>query len=272
MISEQRDSAWWFALNGAARAALVRGANPFAFYPLINEYPKSGGSWLSQMLGAALGLPNPRNRLPLLRSSIMHGHYLQPQGLKNVVLVARDGRDVIVSLYHHLISANNFASSRGQDHARGVLRFGDPAAVAHNLPSFIEANARGELHPRFGWGEFYARWIGHPCIRAETRYEAMLADAAGELYRIQRALGGFVSREECEAIADRFSFARQAGRRPGQEDRGSFLRKGIAGDWRRIFTRAAAEVFDRYHGDTLIALGYEPNREWIGHCPGNIDD
>jgi hypothetical protein len=61
---------------------------------IVNEYPKSGGTWVGQMLGRALRVPFPRNRFPVLRPSIMHGHYLRPWGMKNVVVVWRDGRDV----------------------------------------------------------------------------------------------------------------------------------------------------------------------------------
>lgn len=60
-----------------------------------------------------------------------------------------------------------------------------------------------------------------------------------------------------------FSFAKQAGRKPSKEDKSSFLRKGTTGDWRNYFTPEAAEVFDHYCGDALIAAGYEPDRSWM---------
>jgi len=59
--------------NELIRTGLVRllsGALPLY---VVNEFPKSGGTWVGQMLGRALGLPFPRNRLPALRPSIMHG-------------------------------------------------------------------------------------------------------------------------------------------------------------------------------------------------------
>jgi hypothetical protein len=71
--------------NELIRAGLVRllsGALPLY---VVNEFPKSGGTWVGQMLGRALGVPFPRNRLRVLRPSIMHGHYLSPWGIKNAV-------------------------------------------------------------------------------------------------------------------------------------------------------------------------------------------
>jgi hypothetical protein len=61
--------------------------------------------------------------------------------------------------------------------------------------------------------------------------------------------------EEAAAIAEEFSFERQAGRRPGEEDKRSFLRKGVVGDWRNHFSQEARETFDRYAGSELILLG-----------------
>jgi hypothetical protein len=55
---------------------------------------------------------------------------------------------------------------------------------------------------------------------------------------------------------------RATGRAPGQEDRTNFIRKGVVGDWVNHFSREAAEVFDWLAGDTLVSLGYEPDRGW----------
>jgi hypothetical protein len=54
-----------------------------------------------------------------------------------------------------------------------------------------------------------------------------------------------------------------AGRKRGEEDQFSFLRKGIVGDWRNHFSAEAAVVFDAHAGSALIELGYEPDRSWI---------
>jgi hypothetical protein len=38
---------------------------------------------------------------------------------------------------------------------------------------------------------------------------------------------------------------------------------GVAGDWRRVFSREAAALFDDLAGDWLIRLGYETDRRWV---------
>jgi hypothetical protein len=268
MLIEQRPARWWNLLNRASRSALLNGALPWNFYPLVNEYPKSGGSWLAQMLAEALELPNPRRRLPMLRSSMMHGHYLWPMNLRNIVMVWRDGRDVMVSFYYHLVADNNFAGPTAKAHSRRLMGVSDVDDIRANLPRFIELVSEGKLHPRFGWGEFHHRWKDNPRVLAHTRYEAMLEDAGAELFRLQATLGGTRSRDVCKEIADRFSFERQANRQRGEADNSSFLRKGIAGDWKNHFSPEAARVFDHFSGDALVDLGYEQDRGWVSRLEG----
>ena len=70
-------------------------------------------------------------------------------------------------------------------------------------------------------------------------------------------------------IAEEFSFERQAGRRPGEEGKRSFLRKGIVGDWRKHFNQEAGEIFNRYAGSELILLGYEQDTSWVRQREGD---
>lgn len=74
---KQMDNVLWFKLNGIIRYLLMHTATRIFPLYMVNEYPKSGGSWVGEMLGDAFGVPFPRNRLPILRSSIMHGHVMQ---------------------------------------------------------------------------------------------------------------------------------------------------------------------------------------------------
>jgi hypothetical protein len=87
--------------------------------------PKSGGSWLGQMLGELIGLPFPRNRLPVLRPSIMHGHYLYFPTMKNVFVALRDGRDIMVSFYYYSLFENDKFNSRLVEITRRELQFDD---------------------------------------------------------------------------------------------------------------------------------------------------
>jgi hypothetical protein len=61
---------------------------------------------------------------------------------------------------------------------------------------------------------------------------------------------------ERRALLARYSFKTLSGREPGQEDPGSKLRKGIAGDWRNHFTPAVRDVFVEVTSDLTTRIGY----------------
>ena len=229
---------------------------------VINEYPKSGGTWVGQMLGRALGVPFPRNSFPVLRPSIMHGHYLSPWGMDNVVVVWRDGRDVMLSWYHQQLSRHEW--NRIQvERSRRELPLDDYDDVYGNLPAFIKYAFTRPHSPNFSWTDFVHRW--HSCEDVvHVYYEDLHRDTPGELRRIVFELvDKELNLESAVGVADEFSFERQSGRRSGEENKRSFLRKGVVGDWRNQFSPEAREVFNRYAGEELILLGYEKDRKWV---------
>lgn len=255
---ERRNSRWWHAMNAATRLAVLRGATrPFASNVIVNEFPKSGGSWLSQMLSEALDLPYPRNRLPMLGSCLMQCHVLNPAGMRRVVVVWRDGRDVAVSFYHHLLSGHEYADPTGPESIAARLGIADRADIHANLPRFIDAMAAGEVGPSFTWPQFVDGWHGRDGV-VETRYEDLLTDAEVELQRIVTSLTGQPCADQrISEIVEKYSFAKQSGRKAGEEKRGSFIRKGIAGDWVNQFSEEAVARFDAFGGPALRKLGYD---------------
>ena len=254
---EQREHPLWFKANAGLRLAILRGATrPFARNLVVNEFPKSGGSWLSLMLAQVFDLPFPRNRLPMMRSCLMQCHVLNPWNMRDVVVVWRDGRDVMVSLYHHMVLGHEKRSQARAGRFANALGIKDPEDVTGNLPRFIECAMTAPIFPRFTWPQFVETWHGRKGV-VETRYEDLLADPAKELHRLADELGREV-RDPAridKAVEDN-SFQRQSGRAAGTEARRSFMRKGIAGDWKNHFTDEACEIFDHHAGQALAALGY----------------
>lgn len=262
MINEI-DSKLWFKLNGALRSFLAHGGllNLIDYY-VVTEYPKSGGTWLSQMLSTGLDVPFPRNRLPALQSSLLHGHFQNKWNIKRPVIMWRDGRDVIVSQYHHVISLSGTSEGHKGRLSR-ELNFSDPDDIQNNLPTFIEFMFSPANINHFTWPEFVDYW--HETEDAvETKYELLMVDPIAELGRILKHL---TNREyEIEVlneIVDKFSFQKQTGRAAGKEKKNNFLRKGIIGDWKNNFNKASSEIFDHYAGKQLIKLDYEQNHNWF---------
>lgn len=262
---QQIDKTWWHKLNAASRLGLVRGLSlPNQKYLLVNEFPKSGGSWMAQMLAEVTNLPFPRNRLPSLTSSILHGHYRAKHVKQPCAIVWRDGRDVLVSLYYHRLIGNNLTSSSQTMNAREKLGVSDVNDIAKYLPRFIEMVAKGDTHPRYCWSTFVQEWVNSPKMNCAVKYEDMLQDAGGCLKQVADSFGYEIADGTAAKIAAHYSFQKQSGRSAGEENTQSYLRKGVAGDWKSKFSIEARQVFDHYMGNALIALEYEDNHDWVG--------
>jgi len=89
------------------------------------------------------------------------------------------------------------------------------------------------------------------------RYEDLLADTPGQARRLLEFIGADARREIVGRCVEASSFeAMSGGRRRGEEDVTSFVRKGAAGDWRLWFTDDQAARFDESAGTMLDMLGY----------------
>lgn len=238
---------------------------------IVTEYPKSGGSWLSQMLGEYLGVPFPRNRRPEIRPSIMHGHMLYMPTMKNVVCIFRDGRDVMVSLYYHMLFENEKNSHELVRRVRSDLGYEDIHDIRRNLPSFMEYVHHRESNSRspfkFTWSRFVRSWLNRDVCK--IRYEEMSRDCVAALRPVLKRLDErLVDEERLKEVVWKYSFENQARRKPGEEQVTSFIRKGQPGDWQEKFTRKAGDVFEKYYGDEMRALGYTNDDSWLARLDG----
>jgi hypothetical protein len=90
-----------------------------------------------------------------------------------------------------------------------------------------------------------------------VRFEDLIGpEADGQWQRLLEHCDIRVEASERRALLDRYSFERLSGRPPGEEDPGSKLRKGVAGDWRNHFTPRVVEAFRNESGDLVERIGY----------------
>ena len=254
---EEMDNVVWRKTNAALRLALVRGWVPFSNQHIVlNEFPKSGGTWVSEMLAECLEVPFPQHSLPTLKKSILHGHYYTQAPLSNAIILYRDGRDVLNSLYFHSVVGNEFSSDAITRQIRTALAIDNPEDIERFMPRFIEYISGNPVFPRYSWSQFVDRWHGRPGV-VETRYEALKSDTARELQRV------IAARCAIEIPLDRANQVAENNHITKKNASGnSFRRKGIVGDWRNNFSKEAVEAFKHFNGEALIALGYETDNTW----------
>ena len=90
-----------------------------------------------------------------------------------------------------------------------------------------------------------------------VQYEKLLANGQQEIYELLDAMGHQdIDRRKIQDAIDKYSFVNRTGRKQGEESTTSFLRKGIAGDWKNKFSDEAIETFDKWGREQLQRFGY----------------
>lgn len=256
----------------------------------VGGYPKSGTTWLSQMISHYMDIPYVDPYFfPLTFPGVVHNHWIYHPNLDHSIYIMRDGRDAMVSVYMNLMK--NYLQRREQvatlsdrSPVKMIIRhvgnranrdryieylFGkhfDPWDVKRNLPLFIETELRKPFLPavKQTWQDHVRAWHEKAKLTTFVKYEDLLDDCEEILSRtISHYLGEEVDREEIAYTVNRYSFRQQTGRNPGEEERTDFARKGISGDWKNYFSPESCQIFDHYAGDVLIEVGYEKDRDWV---------
>jgi hypothetical protein len=152
--------------------------------------------------------------------------------------IVRDPRDCAVSAWFHNLRVNP-AQVRG--------KFASLDAFAINFAHIWAATVRGGLR--------FAEQRPERCLT--LRYEDLSDDPVRSLDRICAFLGASRKPPILEACRDATEFSRlSGGRARGDEDRGSFFRNGVTGDWRNHFGAATEREFRAKAGAVMALFGY----------------
>lgn len=225
---------------------------------LVNSIPKSGTTWVRTMLAALPGYSEfpmqgltgtDMSELDGVRpGQVFHGHLRSSPELYRLlrardfatVFVYRDLRDVVVSNYFHLSVLN---PKRAPDSFKGRTK--DELLDASVIPEWCVSAKR---YPDI------RNWIAsdYPTVT----YEELKANTGRTLLRVLQAMGFRATIRLCEEIVERTSFRAISGRRVGDEDPTSPLRKGIVGDWRNHLSAENTTRFHEKYGDLLREFGY----------------
>ncbi len=185
-----------------------------------------------------------------------------------VIHIIRDGRDIAVSAVHH-----RWNRSKDQGGVHGLLPEEREWREAYrtNPQGVLEKGIFAEKLLR-GQARQWKTMVGQamedgPALLGknytEVRYEDLLENTESEVRRLLEFLGAKSNDKAVQRCVQKASFERLSkGRQRGEEDSTSFFRKGIAGDWKNVFTERDKQIFKEEAGDLLIELGYEKDGDW----------
>ncbi len=166
------------------------------------------------------------------------------------VFIMRDPRDIVVSAYFSQRYSHQVMGTL--DERRKKL---NEVSESEGIRMIVEKMRRSTLFQALG------SWVGSDRQDERVRlvkYEDLIGPDKMEHFRILfqhcciELPDGILG-----SLMDDYSFEKMSGRKPGQEDRQSHLRKGAAGDWRNHFDDAVAEEFYRITGNLVKDLGYD---------------
>jgi hypothetical protein len=189
-----------------------------------------------------------------------------------VIHIFRDGRDVAVSLMHHFWTLAKDTNSAGDRVAiydlepeerakRDAYREDPEGFLASGESIFIEERLR-QIATRWSRRVGKASRDGSDLFGDsffQVSYEELLAKPIENMNTIFELLGAQSDDEVVRRCVEKNSFESMARRPKGREDSGAFLRKGVAGDWRSVFTERDREIYEAVARDTLREFGYLPS-------------
>ena len=221
------------------------GLRTYAYAPRLPEERKN------------LGYSGLRFDTPFPRHTIVSPMYIDLEGFEalpkpepwRALFVMRDPRDVAVSWYFSSTRSHPTRTNQSLQRTREQLRaLEEEQGLIFTIRRLQDY---GLFHALRSWNQAASEDV------LVVRYEDLIGDDAGERWdRVLDHCDVRLTPSERRALLQRYSFERLSGRAPGQEDPGSKLRKGVAGDWRNHFTPAVAEAFVEVTSDLAAEIGY----------------
>jgi hypothetical protein len=203
-------------------------------------------------------------------SSTIHGqavrdmHAVYPDA--KLVYIVRDGRDVLISeRFRNFVEESKFMSAEDRRIVTDLQA--DPAAFTDGRRSIFTETMIRRVAKGWVMNLQETEDEGRRLFRKNyfgLRYEDLLDDPFREMTRLWKFLGaGKVDKSlERKIKAEMASNPDEEWQARRNEGIASFLPKGQAGNWERLFTARDRAVFKEVSGDMLVKWKYEKNEGW----------
>jgi hypothetical protein len=240
----------------------------FLQHPLILQY--SGmktihhGAWVVDNLGP---IHEDRQYPAVDHGTIASPCYLRPHQFVampkaepwRAIVVIRDPRDALVSLYYSFTYSHPLYSTDGT-----------PIQLVHDVRAMTSKLSKedGLLYMMkvekeiFRFHDYLPEWHQRACDGGVImiKYEQLFSDA--HKHWLRNILNYFeipLPDQELDSIIKELDFESLGGSKRGSNDIQSHYRNGIPGEWRDVFTPRLCTAYSDLFGDLPERLGYEAN-------------
>ncbi|MPQ95248.1 sulfotransferase domain-containing protein [Thioclava sp. JE_KL1] len=231
-LKKRRNAIASVALRRQLRAERRR-SNSF----VVVGFPKSGTTWVSQLVAAACGYDFERNDVRLSADNVLlHTHSIQFEGRENLLYVVRDPREVICSAARTLPPARKAEAFEADGRVR-------PEFAKHVIEAFPGSTTG------------YANHLSTARVRdwPFVRFEDLKRDPVGTLQKRLTQAAHPASLDDIKAAVDAFDFARL--KKVGVRDQ--FLARSALDSWRDLLSPALQADVARHLGEAAAPFGYD---------------
>jgi hypothetical protein len=230
--------------------------NPLIYETIaINEFPKSGGTWVCQVLSHYLDYRFDDNKFPGFGNSIMKFHKMNIAPQLKEVAIMRDPRAVMISFYYHsfFVYEDNPFNKKMVSLAMDKFRFKDYRDIENNISIFIDHMLKKTFKPDFLWSEFYRNKIDHGV--EIFRYEDLRKSPNVYFEKVLSSLGYVVDRDRLSKSISIYDIEKlKAGRTASQKV--NFVRSGNIEEWKKILTNEDNLKILENYGPLMHRFGY----------------
>lgn len=245
----------------------------------IVGYPKSGNTWFCFLLAYCLNTEyddldapgiHPTNDYQrryvkggLAHTSyqnqigqILKTHRQESEGILSgepLIYLIRDGRDVMVSYYFYRHTYIN--SRKSGIFKRWLVKIGNLFSLSSNTNAKYQDFSTFLERYTDEWLTHVSTWLDRQPT-AVIRYEDLKTAPEDTLNKLFEQLNVSVAPEIIHQALEIFDFKQLSQRKAGEEDRSSFFRKGIVGDWQNHFSTADLEFFQQKAAKVMNQVGY----------------
>jgi hypothetical protein len=202
-------------------------------------------------------------------SSTIHGQAVRDMRSiypdAKLIYIVRDGRDVLISeRFRNLVEESRFLKAEDKRIIEELRK--DQTPFTNGTRSIFTENvirrvAGGWVRNLQETDDEGRRLFGENYC--SLRYEDLLAGPFEEMKRLWQFLGVQADPSLERTIAEEMSSnPDEEWQAKRNEDIASFLPKGQAGNWQKLFTSHDKAIFKEVAGETLIRWNYEKNTNW----------